>query len=92
MSKEEVIRFLHEVMDNEKPEHQDLREALEEATNPEAFIQIVNKEGYDFEIVELEEVAHEQGEAKGITIRRPTGVWHWLRNVNWLDRTKTTSP
>lgn len=83
MSQEEVMRFLKDV----NQDH-DLRTSLEEAADPQAFIQMVHQLGYQFEAGELEEVAHEQ--SQGIITRRPTGVWHWLRTVNWIDRSQTT--
>ncbi|MDJ1183397.1 Nif11-like leader peptide family natural product precursor [Roseofilum casamattae] len=82
MSNAEAMRFLKDA--NSK---HGLRQTMEGASNPEAFIQIVKQLGYNFETKELEEVAHQQSE--GITTRRSTGVWHWLRTVNWIDRTQS---
>ncbi len=83
MSKDEAIRFLQDA----NYQH-DLREKLEQAANPEQFLQMVKNLGYDFETEELEEVAHEQ--SQGITTRRSTGVWHWLRTVHWIDRSQSS--
>jgi len=76
MSKESVNKFLalvaHDV---------NLREKFKDVANSEEFIKTAEEAGYSFTTEEFKVVVAELSE--GIKIRRKTGVWQWLRTVNW---------
>lgn len=55
---------------------------FEQAANPQEFIQIAEELGFDFTPDELKAVVQQNSE--GVKVRRQTGVWRWLRNVNWI--------
>ncbi len=77
MTKESANQFLEDVaFDNH------LRAELEAATNPQEFAQVAQSLGYTFTPEELKEVVKEHSE--GVTRRRTTGVWQWLRTVHWI--------
>lgn len=59
-----------------------LRDKLTAAGNFEEFVQIAQSIGYNFTSQELKLVIKENSE--GVTMRRKTGVWPWLRHFSWL--------
>lgn len=59
-----------------------LRDKLKAAGNFEEFVQIAQSMGYNFTAQELKLVIKENSE--GVTMRRKTGVWPWLRHFSWL--------
>jgi predicted ribosomally synthesized peptide with nif11-like leader len=77
MSLESASRFLEAVAYDET-----LRERFDHMQGPEEFLKITEQLGYSFTTDELLTLAREQSE--GITVRRHTGVWKWLRSINWV--------
>lgn len=79
MSLEQAERFLVAVAQN-----QDLRTHFIEVKTPEEFAQVAKSLGYDFTPNDLKIAV--ENHSKGVTQRRHTGVWEWLRRVPWIDR------
>ncbi|MFB2833164.1 Nif11-like leader peptide family natural product precursor [Floridanema evergladense] len=77
MSKESAQKFLQDAANDLT-----LREKMKEAGSPEDFIKIAEKLNYSFTTQELKDVISENSE--NVTMRRHTGVWPWLREVNWI--------
>lgn len=77
MSIENAHRFLEAVASDET-----LREKFEQASSPEEFNQVAQQLGYSFSNEELMTLAHQLSE--GVELRRMTGVWKWLRRINWV--------
>lgn len=77
MTKESAYQFLEDATNDFS-----LREKMTAASNPEEFIKITETLGYSFTHQELKDVISENSE--NVTMRRPTGVWPWLRHVNWI--------
>ncbi|QZZ22843.1 Nif11-like leader peptide family natural product precursor [Leptothermofonsia sichuanensis E412] len=77
MSIESANRFLEAVADDEE-----LRNKFEGVSNPEDFLRVTEQLGYSFTTDELMAIAREQ--SQGVTIRRGTGVWRWLRTIKWV--------
>lgn len=76
MSKESATKFLEAATTNES-----LREKLKSAANPEEFVKIASELGYDFTTETLQVVIEKNSD--GVMFRRKTGIWPWLRSVNW---------
>lgn len=85
MSKESVTQFLADVARNPK-----IREKFQAVANSQDFIAIAQELGYCFTADEMEEVVKEY--SQGVTIRRKTGVWKWLRTVHWRKQQFIESP
>ncbi|NJP08203.1 MAG: Nif11-like leader peptide family natural product precursor [Leptolyngbyaceae cyanobacterium RU_5_1] len=77
MSIESAARFLEAVAYDET-----LRDKFEHVRTPEDFLRITEQLGYSFTTEELMALAKEQ--SQGVMIRRHTGVWKWLRGINWV--------
>lgn len=77
MSIESASRFLEAVAYDET-----LREKFEAVESPEDFLRVSEQLGYSFTTEELMAIAREQ--SQGVTVRRHTGVWRWLRGVKWV--------
>jgi predicted ribosomally synthesized peptide with nif11-like leader len=77
MSLESATRFLEAAAHDE-----DLRERFEQVQSPEEFLNVIEQLGYSFTTDELMILAKEQ--SQGIAVRRTTGVWKWLRHINWV--------
>ena len=77
MSIESASRFLEAVAYDEA-----LREKFETVQCPEDFLRISEQLGYSFTTQELLTIAREQ--SQGVIVRRHTGVWKWLRRINWV--------
>lgn len=77
MTKESAHKFLEDATSDLS-----LREKMKEASTPEDFIKIAEKLNYNFTTQELRDVISENSE--NVTMRRHTGVWPWLRDVNWI--------
>ncbi len=77
MSLESATRFLEAAAHN-----QELRERFDSVQSPEEFMKIIEQLGYSFTTAELMSLAKEQ--SQGVSVRRNTGVWKWLRQVNWV--------
>lgn len=79
MSVESATRFLRAIAQDES-----IRERFDAVRSPDEFLKISDQLGYCFTTAELKEIVAEQ--SKDVVVRRSTGVWKWLRNVNWLER------
>ncbi len=79
MSVESATRFL-----TAAAQDQIIREKFMAVASPEEFLKISDQLGYCFTIAELEQLI--QDCSQGVMVRRSTGVWKWLRSVNWLER------
>ena len=77
MSIESANRFLEAVAYDET-----LRDRFQQIQGPDDFLSIIQQLGYSFTTDELLSIAQEQSE--GINVRRHTGVWKWLRSINWV--------
>ncbi|MDX2240759.1 MAG: Nif11-like leader peptide family natural product precursor [Leptolyngbyaceae cyanobacterium bins.302] len=77
MSLESATRFLEAAAHDEE-----LRERFERVQSPEEFLRVIEQLGYSFTTAELMVLAKEQ--SQGVAVRRHTGVWKWLRHVNWV--------
>ncbi|MBD1937961.1 Nif11-like leader peptide family natural product precursor [Microcoleus sp. FACHB-68] len=77
MSKQSATQFLSVAARNTE-----VQENFKSVNNPEEFVQVAEELGYNFTTEELKDVVKEHSE--GVTLRRKTGVWHWLRRVNWI--------
>lgn len=77
MSIESAARFLEAVAYDET-----LRDKFEGVSGPEDFLRVTEQLGYSFTTDELMAIAREQ--SQGVTVRRGTGVWKWLRSVKWV--------
>lgn len=77
MSQESANQFLEAVASDET-----LRDKFEAVNSPDDFLKISQQLGYNFTTEELMAIAREQ--SQGVTLRRHTGVWKWLRSINWV--------
>ncbi|MGI0485058.1 Nif11-like leader peptide family natural product precursor [Pantanalinema rosaneae CENA516] len=77
MSLESANRFLEAAAYDET-----LRDKFEHISSPEEFLKITEQLGYSFTTEELMTIAREQ--SQGVVVRRHTGVWKWLRSINWV--------
>lgn len=77
MSLESANQFLEAVASDEA-----LRDKFEAVSGPEEFVKVTQQLGYNFTTQELLAIAKEQ--SQGVIVRRHTGVWRWLRTVNWV--------
>lgn len=83
MSVESASRFLTVVAQDQL-----IREKFTAVTSPEEFLKISDQLGYSFTIAELKQLVQEFSQDAGV--RRSTGVWKWLRNINWLHKADET--
>ncbi len=84
MSVENAEQFLKDAL-----HHPEVRAAFHDAKTPQDFFKISESLGYNFSGQELETVVSEH--SQGVQIRRRTGIWQWLRTVNWIDRQEAQS-
>lgn len=77
MAKESAYQFLEDATSDSS-----LREKMTAASSPEEFIKMAETLGYIFTNQELKDVISENSE--NVTMRRQTGIWPWLRHVNWI--------
>ncbi len=77
MSKESATKFLEAAARD-----LDVQAKFEKVSTPQEFLQVAEQLGYDFTTEELKDVVKEH--SQGVTMRRNTGVWRWLRGVNWV--------
>lgn len=82
MSKESASEFLAHAARNA-----DLQACFSAVSNSQDFIKVAEEWGYSFTSEELSEVVREH--SQGVTLRRKTGVWKWLRSVPWMDSMKS---
>ncbi len=77
MSTESVKDFLAKAaMDLE------IQEKFKAAKNSQEFLEMAKSMGYDFTTDEMKAVVKQNSE--GVLVRRQTGIWKWLRTVNWI--------
>ena len=77
MSIKSAARFL-----SAASKDQVLRDRFSSVESPEDFLCVSQQMGYSFTTDELKKLVVRQ--SRSVQIRRDTGVWHWLRNVNWI--------
>ncbi|MBC7516021.1 MAG: Nif11-like leader peptide family natural product precursor [Alkalinema sp. FL-bin-369] len=77
MSIKSAARFL-----SAASKDQVLRDRFSAVESPEDFLCVSQQMGYSFTTDELKKLVVRQ--SRSVQIRRDTGVWHWLRNVNWI--------
>lgn len=82
MSKESASDFLAKAARDA-----DLQACFSAVSNAQDFIKVAEEWGYSFTTEELREVIQEH--SQGVTLRRKTGVWRWLRTVHWMDSMKS---
>jgi predicted ribosomally synthesized peptide with nif11-like leader len=61
-----------------------IRDRFQAAQSPEDFLSISQELGYSFTTAELKKIITLK--SRNIQVRRTTGVWRWLRQVNWVER------
>lgn len=61
---------------------QTIREKFAQVRSPEAFVSVSERLGYCFTTTELKQVVSQQ--SQNVLLRRRTGVWRWLRDVEWM--------
>ncbi len=83
MSIESASRFLRAAAQD-----QTIREKFAAASSPAEFLQVSDQMGYCFTTTELEALIQEL--SQGAMVRRSTGVWKWLRNVNWVEKSRNS--
>jgi predicted ribosomally synthesized peptide with nif11-like leader len=76
MSIENANRFLTAAAQDEQ-----IRAHFSHVGSPEEFLLLSQDLGYFFTAPELAEAIAAQ--SQGIFYRRATGVWRWLRSLNW---------
>lgn len=77
MCKQDAHQFLEDATQNIT-----LRDKCQAANNPSEFISLATGLGYHFTAQDLKNVIQESSEA--VILRRKTGIWPWLRQVNWV--------
>ncbi|MBE9029871.1 Nif11-like leader peptide family natural product precursor [filamentous cyanobacterium LEGE 11480] len=77
MSAKSAERFLCAVSQD-----QWLRDRFNEIESPDEFVRLSHQLGYCFTAAELKTIISEQ--SQGVILRRHTGVWKWLRDVQWM--------
>jgi predicted ribosomally synthesized peptide with nif11-like leader len=77
MSTQSAARFLSAASHN-----QEIRNRFSQVQSGDEFVKLSQRLGYCFTNAELKAIVSEQ--SHGILQRRPTGVWKWLRGVNWM--------
>lgn len=77
MSLESATRFLKAVAQD-----QPMRERFVAVHSPEEFLDVSAQLGYCFTTAELYKIVSEA--SRGVVVRRSTGVWKWLRSVQWF--------
>jgi hypothetical protein len=61
---------------------QTIRDRFLGVATPDEFVSLSDRLGYCFTTAELKTIVSEQ--SQGVVRRRPTGVWKWLRDVQWM--------
>jgi predicted ribosomally synthesized peptide with nif11-like leader len=78
MSVKSAIRFLQAATQDEA-----FRGKFGTVSSPDEFLQVSHRLGYSFTTEELRKVVTHK--SRSVVTRRTTGVWPWLRDVNWLS-------
>lgn len=79
MSIKSAARFLSAASRGQK-----IRDRFKAVQSPEDFLSVSREMGYSFTTEDLKKIVTLK--SRNIQIRRTTGVWRWLREVNWVDR------
>jgi predicted ribosomally synthesized peptide with nif11-like leader len=77
MSLESATRFLIAIAQDES-----MREKFAQVRSAEEFLSVSDQLGYRFTTSQLKQVIAQ--ESQNVILRRQTGVWRWLRNVEWM--------
>jgi predicted ribosomally synthesized peptide with nif11-like leader len=78
MSLENASQFLQAVARD-----QVLRDRFTPLQSSEEFLDIAHQLGYSFTIAQLKQVASDH--SQNHKLRRSTGVWRWLRQMQWFS-------
>lgn len=79
MSIKSAARFL-----SAASQDQEIRDRFQSVKSPEDFLCVSQEMGYSFTTAELKKIITLK--SRNIQFRRTTGVWRWLREVNWVNR------
>ena len=63
---------------------QEIRDRFQSVKSPEDFLCVSQEMGYCFTTAELKKIITLK--SRNIQVRRTTGVWRWLRDINWVER------
>ena len=77
MSTENAEQFLELITEDAA-----LRDKLTGIASFDEFVNVAQSMGYEFSKHELKIIIKENSE--GVTMRRKTGIWPWLRQFSWL--------
>lgn len=77
MSAQSAARFLFAATHD-----QSLRNCFTAVQSPDEFVHVSQRLGYRFTKAELKTLVCEH--SQDVLCRRSTGVWKWLRDVNWM--------
>jgi predicted ribosomally synthesized peptide with nif11-like leader len=77
MSLESATRFLIAIAQDES-----MREKFAQVRSAEEFLSVSDQLGYHFTTSQLKQVIAQ--ESQNVILRRQTGIWRWLRNVEWM--------
>lgn len=78
MSIKSAARFL-----SAASQKQEVRDRFNQVTSPQDFLGVSQELGYSFTTDELRKLVRRK--SRNTQIRRNTGIWRWLRNVNWTE-------
>jgi predicted ribosomally synthesized peptide with nif11-like leader len=79
MSIKSAARFL-----SAASQDQEIRDRFQLVESPDDFLCVSQEMGYSFTTAELKKIITLK--SRNIQVRRTTGVWRWLRQVNWVER------
>lgn len=79
MSIKSAARFL-----SAASQDQEIRDRFQLVESPDDFLCVSQEMGYSFTTAELKKIVTLK--SRNIQVRRTTGVWRWLRQVNWVER------
>ena len=79
MSIKSAARFL-----SAASQDQEIRDRFQSVKSPDDFLCVSQEMGYSFTTAELKKIITLK--SRNIQVRRTTGVWRWLRQVNWVER------
>ena len=79
MSIKSASRFL-----SAASQDQEIRDRFQSVKSPDDFLCVSQEMGYSFTTAELKKIITLK--SRNIQVRRTTGVWRWLRQVNWVER------
>ncbi len=79
MSIKSAARFL-----SAASQDQEMRDRFQSVKSPEDFLSVSQEMGYSFTTAELKKIITLK--SRNIQVRRTTGIWRWLRQINWVER------